>query len=115
MKNRGMFPYIALAGFILFLAGILLAQSIPDRTLYVNGRSVGTVTQVGGHSYVDIDTLAQITNGTVTIEPNRILLVIPGNAPAANSGASPPPPPILTLSREFARSAIALLAEMREW
>jgi len=77
MKKHGMLSYFVLGGFILSLAGILLAQTPPDRTLYVNGKPMGTITQVGGHSYIDIDTLAQITNGTVTIEPNRILLNIP--------------------------------------
>ena len=45
--------------------------------LFVNGKAAGTVTQVGGHSYIDLETVAQITNGTVTVEPNRILLNIP--------------------------------------
>jgi hypothetical protein len=117
MKNRGMFPYIVLTGFILPLAGILVAQTPPDRTLFVNGKPAGTVTQVGGHSFIDIDTVAQIVNGKVTVEPNRILLVIPGNAPAASSAAAvaTPPAQALSMSRDFARAAIAELAEMREW
>ena len=77
MKNPGMLPYIILIGFLLSLAGILLAQSTPDRTLFVNGKPAGSVTQVAGHSYIDIDTVAQITNGTITVEPTRILLNIP--------------------------------------
>jgi len=116
MKKHGMLSYFVLAGFILSLAGILLAQTPPDRTLYVNGKPTGTVTQVGGHSYIDIDTLAQITNGTVTIEPNRVLLNIPTREPNPNSNAAPPSPSeTLALSREFARAAIAELSEMREW
>jgi hypothetical protein len=116
MKNHGMLSYFVLAGFILSLAGILLAQTPPDRTLYVNGKPMGTVTQVGGHSYVDIDTLAQITNGTVTIDPNRVLLNIPAPESSPNSNAaSPPPSQPLALSKDFARAAIAELAEMREW
>jgi hypothetical protein len=116
MKNHGMLSYFVLAGFILSLAGILLAQTPPDRTLYVNGKPVGTVTQVGGHSYVDIDTLAQITNGVLTIDPNRVLLNIPVRESSPNSNAAPPPPSEpLALSKDFARAAIAELAEMREW
>jgi hypothetical protein len=116
MKKRGIFPYFVLSGFILSLAGILLAQTPPDRTLFVNGKPAGTVTQVGGHSYIDIDTVAQITSGTVTIEPNRILLNIPVREPVPNSNAVPPPPAqTLSMSKDFARAAIAELAEMREW
>ncbi len=114
MKNPGKLPYIVLFGFILSLAGMLLAQSTPDRTLFVNGKSAGTVVQIGGRSYLDIDTVAQIMNGTVTVEANRILLVVPGGGPVQNSNAGPPQHP-QGLSKEFARPAIAELAEMREW
>ena len=116
MKNYGMLSYIIVAGSILSLAGILLAQTPPDRTLFVNGKPAGTVTQVGGRSYIDIDTVAQITSGTVTVEPNRILLNIPArdSGPTSNAAVPPPSQP-LALSKEFARAAIAELAEMREW
>jgi hypothetical protein len=111
-----MLSYVTLAGFILSLAGILLAQTPPDRTLFVNGKPAGTVTQVGGHSFIDIDTVAQITNGTVTVEPNRILLNIPAREASPNSNAATPPPSqSLLLSKDFARAAIAELSEMREW
>jgi hypothetical protein len=99
----------------LSVAGILLAQSTPDRELFVNGKPAGTVTQVGGHSYIDIDTVAQITNGTVTVQPDRILLNIPVHEPGSNANAEPTPAQVMSLSKEFARTAIAELAEMREW
>jgi hypothetical protein len=116
MKNRRSLLYIGLFGFVLSLAGILLAQSPPDRTLFVNGKPMGTVTQIGGHSYIDMDTVAQITSGTVTIEPNRILLNIPVREQNPNSNAAPTQPAqVSQLSKDFARAAIAELAEMREW
>ena len=114
MKNLGKAPYVILFAIILACAGMLFAQSTADRTLFVNGKSEGTVVQIGGHSYVDIDTVAQITNGSVTIEPDRILLTIAGSSPASNPVAVAPPP-LPGLSREFTRAAIAELAEMREW
>src|ERR1700688_3346217 len=113
MKNRGTLRYIILVGFILSLAGILLAQGAPDRTLFVNGKPAGSVTQVAGHSYIDIDTVAQITNGTITVEPTRILLNIPVHDANQNSSASPDQSAqALQLSKDFARAAIAELAEM---
>jgi hypothetical protein len=116
MKNPRMLPYILLVGFVLSVAGILLAQSTPDRTLFVNGKPAGTVTQVGGHSYIDIDTVAQITNGTLTVEPNRVLLNIPAREPVPiSNAAAPQPSQVNSLSKDFARAAIAELAEMREW
>jgi hypothetical protein len=107
-----------LFGLLLACAGILFAQGSAERTLIVNGKPAGKVVQFGGHSYVDLETVAQITNGSVTIEPKRVLLEIAGletaSAPEpAPTAAAPPPPP--GLSREFERAAIAELAEMREW
>jgi hypothetical protein len=109
-----------LFGFILFFAGILLAQNVPDRALIVNGKSAGMVVQMDGRAYVDVETVAQFTNGSVTLEPNRVVLTFPisgsnaTSAPAPTPQALPPAPPP-GLSRNFASLAIAELAEMREW
>jgi hypothetical protein len=120
MKNHGRFSYFLIFGSILVFAGILWAQNTPDRALIVNGKSEGKVVQMDGHSYVDIETIAQFTNGTVTIEPNRIVLAFPapGTSSASSAAAAPPPPPPAApvgLTRNFAGLAIAELAEMREW
>jgi len=116
MRNRQRISYLFLFGSILLFAGILLAQNIPDRTLIVNGNPEGTVVQMGGHIYVDVETVAQFTNGTVTLEPNRIVLTfpVPGTIAAPSAGPAPQAPPP-GLSRNFASVAIAELAEMREW
>jgi hypothetical protein len=106
-----------LFGSVLLFAGILLAQNTPNRSLIVNGKSVGTVVQMGGHAYVDLETVAQFTNGSVSIEPKQIVLTFPAQgtvvAPSAAPVAAPLPAP--GLSRNFASLAIAELAEMREW
>ncbi len=99
-------------------AGILLAQSTPDRALIVNGKSAGTVVQMGGHAYVDVETVAQFTSGSVTLEPNRVVLTFPAAGTTAAPRAEVVPPPSAPppgLSRNFASLAIAELAEMREW
>jgi hypothetical protein len=117
MRNRSRISYF-LFGFILLFAGILLAQNVPDRALIVNGKSEGTVVQMGGHAYVDVETVAQFTNGSVTLEPTRIVLTFPtpGTNAAPGAGLAPlPPAPPPGLSRNFASLAIAELAEMREW
>jgi hypothetical protein len=102
---------VLLVGFVLSIGAVLLAQRAPNKTLVVNGETTGaTIMQIDGRSYVDIETLAHIINGIVTIEPNRVVLTIP----VSSSGATPPPPPE-GLSKNFAMGAIASLAEMREW
>lgn len=116
MRNRAGILYSALFLSTLVFAGILLAQNAPDRALIVNGKTQGMAVQMGGHSYVDVETVAQFTNGSVTIEPTRVVLNFPAQEarPASDSApAAPLPPP--GLSRNFASMAIAALAEMREW
>jgi hypothetical protein len=118
MGNRSGISYLLSLGIILAFAGILLAQNAPDRALIVNGKPAGMVVQVAGRLLVDLETVTQFTNGTVTLEPTRILLTFPapGTAPAPTPApAALPPPPPPGLSRDFARLAIAELAEMREW
>ncbi len=120
MRNRNAISYLLLFGSILLFAGILLAQqSAPDRALIVNGKDAGMVVQMGGHAYVDVETVAQFTNGSVTLEPTRIVLNFPAPgtsaAPASAPAPSAAPPPPSGLSRSFASLAIAELAEMREW
>jgi hypothetical protein len=63
-----------------------------------------------GHSYLDVEALAQITNGSVRIEPNQVVLTIPNTNFDANT-AQPTP----ALTKDFASAAIATLAEMKEW
>jgi hypothetical protein len=112
MNRRRNLGYLVLFAIILFsLASVLWAQRGPDKMLVVNGKTFDSpVLQIGGRSYVDVETLAQITNGVIAVQPDRIVLTIPVAASSA-----PPPPPPEGLSKEFAREAIAVLAEMREW
>jgi hypothetical protein len=86
MNKHHNFRFCVRLGCFLAFAGSLSAQNTPNKTLVVNGKSVeATVFQIGGHSYIDVESLAQVTNGTVFIEPNRVVLTIP----AAKSAAAP--------------------------
>ena len=116
MNRRSNHKYLVLFGIIVFsLGSVLWAQRAPDKILVVNGKTMDSpLIQIAGHSYVAVETLAQITNGVLAVQPDRIVLTIP----VAASGAPPPPPqsqPQEGLSKEFAREAIGVLAEMREW
>jgi hypothetical protein len=86
MNKHHNFKFCVRLGFFLAFAASLSAQNTPNKTLVVNGNSVeATVLQIGGHSYIDVESLAQVTNGTVFIEPNRVVLTIP----VAKSTAAP--------------------------
>lgn len=85
---------------MLALAGSLFAQAPPNKTLVVNGKIVEAgVRQIDGHSYVDVETLAELTNGSVVIGPTRVVLKIPGSnrAPATTVSVTPAPAaPVVT-------------------
>jgi hypothetical protein len=64
MKRHLKYRRILTLGFVLLLAGALSAQRSPDKKLLVNRKSTSEVVlQVEGRSYIDIEILAQITNG----------------------------------------------------
>ncbi len=115
------FRLISMFGLVLSLATVLSAQGTPNatpdasnKTLVINGKAVPAgVRQINGHSYIDVETLAQATNGTVRMEPNRVVLTIPGPNSTASPGA--PPSNSQDLSRSFAVGAIGEVSEMREW
>jgi hypothetical protein len=117
MRNRRVVAYAFFSALVLLFAGLLWAQNSPPRTLIVNGRSAGTAVQMGGHAFVDVETIAQFTNGSVTIEPGRVVLTFPESTTnsSRNAGTVAPTVPPPGLSRNFASLAIAELAEMREW
>lgn len=117
MNTNRRLTYFASLGLILLAAGVLFAQTVGSRALVVNGVAVNAPTlQVEGHTYVDIQALAEAMNGSITFAPDRIILGLPGpNSGAASDSNAAPATENSPLSREFARSAIAVLAGLREW
>lgn len=104
------------------LTGILFAQSTGDKTLVVNGKTATSpVRQIDGRSYVDLETLAEVTNGAFTVEAHRIVLTIPNaasldrTAPAVAPVNSTAAQNQQVITRDFAGAAISELAEMREY
>jgi hypothetical protein len=112
---------LVIFGFVLSLAGVLSAQAItpapnaPDKVLIVNGKTAeAKVRLIDGRSYVDIEALAQATNGAVSVEPNRVVLTIPVQDLSATRGAAPAQA-TQGLSKNFGSASISEVAEMREW
>ena len=106
--------------FLMFLLYQLTsAQVTPqNRNLVVNGKSgVATVVQINRRTYVDLETLVRITNGSVGFQRNQITLTLPGSD--ARAAAAPPEPDQPTahpgLSRNFMIAGIETIAQMREW
>jgi hypothetical protein len=103
---------------ILILPVLALSQAAQQtRTLIVNGQpGQATVVQVNGRSYVDLEALARIANGSLAFNGNQITLTLSSAAstpPAAASSTSPAADP--ALSRGFLRAGIEAMSLVREW
>jgi hypothetical protein len=90
-------------------------------TLVIEGQmGQAAVIRVDGRAYVDVETLAHIANWSVSFKANRIVLNLQPNAgdtPAATDtpNAAPPTQDDSSLSRDFMRSGMEAIAQMREW
>jgi hypothetical protein len=99
---------------LLMLLGVALAQTLPQGVAFsVQGYpGQATVLQVQGRTFVDLQELARITNGSLSFERERIILTLPradASDPAGDAAAK------ASFSRPFNRAAIEAMAAMREW
>jgi hypothetical protein len=81
----------------------------------VNGQpGQAPVIEVKGKSYVEVEALARLTNGTLSFKGSQITLMLPASvAPAVppNPGDAANTP----LSKDFSKAGIEELAVIREW
>jgi hypothetical protein len=85
-------------------------------TLKVNGSSgEARAIQISGKSYVDIESLARITNGTLSFHGNQIVLTLPSSSAGATAAAPATEPVKPAFSKEFLRAAIEAMSVIREW
>ena len=100
-------------GAVLLMVAMAMAQSQREKeALSVQGyEGQASVIRYQGRVFVDAQALAQITNGSLSFEKNRIILTLPGpdssssSADAHRSG----------FSRPFMKAAIEAMASIREW
>jgi len=103
---------------LIFVSGINWAQAHRQtRTLVINGQSgQAEVVEIDGRAYVDLEALAQITNGSLHFEAEQIVLTLP--VPSVRTPATVPVPTPVDdsgLSRDFMRAGIEEFATIREW
>jgi hypothetical protein len=96
-------------GAVLLMLAMAMAQSQRDReALSVQGyQGEASVIRYQGRVFVDAQALAQITNGSLSFEKNRIILTLPapeGSSSSADAHRS-------GFSRPFMKAAI----EARSW
>lgn len=94
---------------VLAFLGVALGQSTQQKiTLVVNGqRGDATVVQINGRSYIDLETLARIANGSVTFQGTQVILTIPSSS-ADKALAAPVGGQVgdSALSTDFMRAAV---------
>jgi hypothetical protein len=103
---------------LLVVSGLALSQAVKQsRTLSVNGQSgQAKVKEIDGRSYVDVESLARIANGTLSFSGNQITLTLPSVAAGtASAAASSSPAANSGFSKEFLRAGIEEMAVIREW
>jgi len=103
-------------GVFLFVPELALTQTPQEHTtLTITGHAGrAAVVQVDGKSFVEIEALARLTNGSISFKANQITLTLPVSAPDT---ATPQKDPAAKsgISREFLKAAIEEITVIREW
>ena len=103
---------------LFFVTGTTLAQvSRQSRTLVINGQpGQAEVVKIDGHSYVELEELARITNGSLRFKASSILLNLPVSTASAPASVPPPTPTDDSgFSQDFMKAGIEAIAGLREW
>jgi hypothetical protein len=112
---------ISILTLLLVLAAILLAQAVQQKgTLIVKGfPGQAPLVQVRGKSYVELESLARMTNGSLSFHGNQVTLTLNGPAPTPPAEAVQPveEPPKVTpkLSPDLLRSGIDAMVATGNW
>lgn len=94
---------------------LAVAAQAPQQsgTLVIAGHSgQAPLIQLNGKSYVDIESLARLTHGSLSFQSNQTTLALPSSSSPAQSAAAPHPP---GFSSGFLKAAIEVMTEIREW
>ncbi len=103
---------LIVALFVVALGAVASAQSeVQKRTIVINGHTGEVlVYRIDGRSFIALEALAQIGNGSLNFQGTEIHLNLPAS-PAAPAGGAPEP----GMSTEFMRAAIQNLAIIKDW
>jgi hypothetical protein len=117
MKKRVLSVFLALTVF-LTMVEMAASQAVEQkRTLVVNGQSGQVaVLQMNGRSFVDLEALTQIANGTLGFRGEQIVLTLPAAAASAPAKApSASQQSNSAFSKEFMSAGIETMSVIREW
>jgi hypothetical protein len=99
---------------ILVLPLAAAAQTQQGGTLTIAGQSdQAPIIKINGKSYVEIESLARITHGSVKFQGGQTILTLPGTASTAAVSTQPVRTP--QLSGGYLSAEIEALTQIREW
>jgi hypothetical protein len=117
MQNKRLGAGLIFAMLICSLSLVMSKAGQHPRTLILTGHAGElAVVEMGGHSYVEIQALAQLANATLSFNGNQISMTLTGSS--AHTDASAPSggqPTQAGLSKEFIRAGIEEMSIIREW
>lgn len=99
-------------------ASMMWSQTEQRKSLVINGKeAMNGVIVIQGKTYVDVDTFARLTNGSVSYQGNHVILNLPQSTGHSLAPNPTPNQPTDTnaLSREFIKSGIEEINLLREW
>jgi hypothetical protein len=105
--------HLGLVAIPIALAGIAGAQSkYHQQTLVINGHAGDAmVYEIDGKSYVALESLARISNGSLSFSGGKIVLTVPGGGEAQAHS----PSQAAGMSDRFMRAALQDVATIKEW
>lgn len=116
MRKRSSSAQLILVGILIVPALALSQAAQQSRTLTVNGQpGQVAVVQMNGHSYVDLEALARVANGSLSFNGNQITLTLPSATSTAAADPSASPTANAGLSKGFLKAGIEAMSMVREW
>src|SRR5215467_10624508 len=115
MPRRRLFVLSVLSGGLSVF--VLVGAAPQNRTLVLTGHPGELpVVEMGGRSYVEIEALARLANGSLSFSGNQIVVTLPSPGPstaAKSPGAGEPT--TAGFSKDFLKAAIEEMTVIREW
>jgi hypothetical protein len=101
----------------LMFAALAAAQSEQRQTVVINGHTGEIIVyQISGKSFVDLESLVRIANGSVSFQRNQIVLTFPSAQPTNSTVATTAPEPVTTgMSTDFMKAALQTLSVTTDW
>jgi hypothetical protein len=113
---RGKFVVAAI--FTIGCLAVVYAWAAPQkRTLTVAGHAgYLPVVEIGGHSYIEIEALARVTNGFISFKGPQMVLTLPSTGSDVQTTVAGPGQPAATgFTKEFLKAGIEQMSAIREW